>query len=434
MFRINQSLWLPCAALALAASSAGAAPDIATGGSSGEVTAAKSTTTLKQAFDAAWLRQPEAQSQQARLDAATAQRQAASRWTPEPVALELSNTSDRLNRNLGRNETTLGVSIPLWLPGERARGLSLAEAQARAVSSQVRAAQLRTAAQVREAYWAWQRAYTDHALAAELLGHARQLARDVERRVRAGDLARADQYQAEGAAATAQVALAEASGVLADTAQRLRALTGLQPQLLGPSERDTAAGAEPVPAGQADASALRANHPTLVELQDQAEVAQRAAELAQTQTRANPELTLAGGRDRGQLGDAYQTSLTLGIRIPLSSDSVNQVKRARAQADAIDASVQLRLESEKLLAEEEAAQVGVVSAQARLDASRLRAQLAHETRAFIQKSYQLGETDLPTRLRIEREAMDAERQAGRARIDLAAAHSRLRQFLGLLPE
>ncbi len=35
--------------------------------------------------------------------------------------------------------------------------------------SRVRAAQLRTAAQVREAYWAWQRAHMDHALAAELL-------------------------------------------------------------------------------------------------------------------------------------------------------------------------------------------------------------------------------------------------------------------------
>jgi outer membrane protein, heavy metal efflux system len=45
----------------------------------------------------------------------------------------------------------------------------------------------------------------------------------------------------------------------------------------------------------------------------------------------------------------------------------------------------------------------------------------------------LGETDLPTRLRIEAEASDAERQAARAQVDLAAAISAWRQALGLLP-
>ena len=45
-----------------------------------------------------------------------------------------------------------------------------------------------------------------------------------------------------------------------------------------------------------------------------------------------------------------------------------------------------------------------------------------------------GESDLPTRLRIEAEAADAERQAVRARIELAAAISAWRQALGLLPQ
>ena len=60
MFRRNHVLWLPCAVLAVAAGSAFAAEPNA-------------ATALKQAFDAAWQRQPEALSQQARLDAAAAQ-------------------------------------------------------------------------------------------------------------------------------------------------------------------------------------------------------------------------------------------------------------------------------------------------------------------------------------------------------------------------
>jgi cobalt-zinc-cadmium efflux system outer membrane protein len=423
MFRKNQVIWWPCAVLALAAHSATAAPVAA-------------TTTLKQTFEAAWQRQPEALSQQMRLDAAAAQQQAATRWTAEPVALELSTKTDRLNQSLGRDEMVAGISIPLWLPGERASTGAVADAQARATSSRVRAAQLRTAAQVREAYWVWARAHMDHALAAELLSHAQQLAQDVAKRVRAGDLARADQNQADGALATAEVTLAEATGVLATAAQRLRALSGLVPQLsaAGPSGVGGAIGAEPMPVLPADTATLLVTHPAVAELQDSADVAQRSAELAQVQTRANPELMLATSRDRGQLDEAYQHSITLGIRFPLGSSSRNQAKRASAQADAMEAETNVRLERERLQGDVEVARVGLVSAQTQRDAAQRRAVLARESRVFFQKSFQMGETDLPTRLRMEREAMDAERQAARAGIDLAAAQSALRQTLGLLPE
>ena len=423
MFRRNQVIWLPCVMLALAASGAAADP---------------APTTLKQAFEAAWQRQPETLSQQMRQEAAAAQQQAATRWTAEPVALELSAKTDRLNQNLGRDETVAGISIPLWLPGERTRTGAVADAQARAANSRVRAAQLRTAAHVREAYWAWQRARIDHGLAGELLGHAQQLVKDVGKRVRAGDLARADQHQADGAMASAEVALAEATGALATTAQRLRALSGQVPKVpaVGPGGGRFvgAIGAEPMPVLPADSATLMATHPAVAELQDSADVAQRSAELAQVQTRANPELTLATSRDRGQSDEAYQHSITLGIRIPLGSSSSNQAKRASAQADAMEAQAQVRLESERLQGEVEAARVGLVSAQTQLAAAQRRALLARESRVFFQKSFQLGETDLPTRLRMEREAMDAERQAARAGIDLAAAQSALRQTLGLLPE
>lgn len=424
MFRNNQLTWWSCALVLLAAGSAAAAEP------------PPAATTLKQAFEAAWQRQPEALSHQLRQDAAVAQQQAATRWTAEPVALELSTKTDSLNQNLGRDETVAGISIPLWLPGERARTGALADAQASAASSRVRAAQLRTAAQVREAYWAWQRAEAEHGLAVELRNHARQLAQDVAKRVQAGDLARADQHQAEGALAAAEVTLAEASAAWAGAAQRLQALTGLVPESasLSTSAGDLAMGAESAPVLPADYLAWEARHPALAEWQANTELAQRNAELAQVQTRANPELTLATSRDRGQFDEAYQHSITLGIRIPLGSSSRNQAKWASAQADAVEAQAQLRLEHERMQGEVHTARVGLASAQVRLHASKQRAQLARESRAFFQKSFQMGETDLPTRLRTEREAAEAERHAARAAIDLAAAQSALRQTLGLLPE
>lgn len=396
--------------------------------------AASEGATLKQAFEAAWRRQPEAQSQAARQEVATATRQAADSWTHEPVSLELSTKSDRLNQNNGKREDAVGLAFPLWLPGERSRTASVGDAAIQAGSSRMLAAQLRTAASVRESYWQWQRARGDAAVARERLSNTQQLAADVARRIKAGDLARSDQHQADAALATAEAALAEALGALAASAQHLRALTGAPPTLTAASVLAPAAFAEAAPDETANDAVLRARHPALIELVDRVELARRTAELARIQTRANPELTLATARDRGERGEPYQQSITLGIRVPFGSDSRNRAKVALAQAELIEAEGQLALDQMRVLAERDSASARLEAARAQLQAAERREQLARESRGFFQKSYQMGETDLPTRMRIEFDAQEAERQASRGRIELAAAVSALRQALGLLPE
>lgn len=384
--------------------------------------------TLQQAFDAAWARQPEAQSFDTRRDAADARRRITDAWTAEPPTLELSGKTDQVIKNEGAREYVAGVALPLWLPGERSRLGSLAEAESKAITSRATAAQLRTAATVRDAWWLWLRAKSEQALARERLNNAQRLAGDVARRVKAGDLAKSDLHQAEGAAATAEVALAEAEAALAAAIQQLRSITGALP----------ADGAiqtpEAVPAVPADFTTLDAGHPAVAELFDRAEVARRSADLASVQTRKNPELLLATTRDRGAFGDAYQQTVTLGVRIPFGSDSRNRATVGLARAEAIETEGQLRLERERLAADLEATKVRVESTRTQLAAAEKRARLARESRGFFDKSFRLGESDLPTRLRIELEAAEAERQAGRARIDLAAAISALRQAMGLLPE
>jgi outer membrane protein, heavy metal efflux system len=390
--------------------------------------------TLKQAFDAAWLRQPEAQSREARQQAASARRQAADSWTAEPAALQLSVKSDRLNQNLGSREIEAGVAIPLWLPGERSRTGAVADAEGRATASRIQAAQLRTAAGVREAYWLWQRARVEHELARERLSNAQALAADVTKRVRAGDLARSDQHQADGAVATAEAGVAEAASTLAGAAHQLRTLTGTLPVSNSLPAPDAGAAGEPVPAIAADFASLDSRHPAIADLLARADVARRSTELAGVQTRSNPELTLATTRARALYGEPSQQSLTLGIKIPFGSDSRNRTKLASAQAEGIEAEVQLALERERLLSELDAARIRLESARSQVAAADKGSQLARESRGFFQKSFRMGETDLPTRSRIELEAVAAERQAARARIDLAAAVSALRQALGLLPE
>jgi outer membrane protein, heavy metal efflux system len=380
---------------------------------------------LKDLFEAAWARQPEAQALQARRDAVQAQRRAASAWTPEPPALEASHRTDRLTRNDGAREVEVGVAVPLWLPGERSGTTALAEAEAAAVESRAEAARLRLAGTVREAWWNWQRAGIEIEVARGQLDNARTLASDVARRAKAGELARADQHQADGAVAAAEAGLAEVQAQATAALQQVKALSGapLAAVLI------TAPLAEPEPPS-ADATA----HPALAELQDRAAVAERAAALASAQSRANPEVTLAATRDRGAAGERYGQTVTLAVRMPFGGGARHDSRVATARADAAEAQAQIALDRARLQAEREAAVARVEAARAQLAAAERRATLARETRGFFEKSFRLGETDLPTRLRIDGEATEAERQSARSRIELAAAISAWRQALGLLPQ
>jgi len=383
-------------------------------------TSSASLTPLRQGFETAWAKQPEQRGAALRRDAAAAGLRAAERWTPETMALDLSTRSDRWHRNDGTREYEAALSVPLWSPGERAKSQAAAQAQSQAVDALVGAAQWRLADVVREAYWAQQRAHIEQQVAQQRLASAQGIARDVQRRVAAGDLARADAHQADSAVAAAQSALAEAAVAVAQSVQIWVALTG-QEVSAGPQE--------PLPA-----QLPVAEHPLLRELQAKVDLARRQQELASVQTRANPELSLGTTRERDARGARYAQSINVGVRIALGRASASDARLANAGADLLEAQSHLDLETTRIGARIAAARTRVELLEQAASAAQRRAALAGESRGFFDKAFRLGESDLPTRLRIDLEAFEAERQAARSRLEVGAAISQLRQALGLLPE
>lgn len=379
---------------------------------------------LRAAFDAAWERQPEARSFASRREAALAAGRVAGHFTAQPPSVSVSTRSGRFTRDRGQREYEAGIALPLWLPGEQERAQALAASEVESAGGRAAGARLRTAGAVREAYWAWQRARIDRDVSMRRLESARLLATDVARRVAAGDLARADSHQAQGAAAAAEATLAEADSALSVSAQVLRALTGAEPAALA------SATPEPAPTDTNGA----APHAAFAELAARQYVAQRALELAEIQHRGNPELSFGSARERGAFGDTYETTLLVGVRVPFGSNDRRDARVAQARAELQEVSAELALLRLRLDAALAAARDRLQGAGIQLTAAERRAALAMESRGFFERAFRLGESDLPTRLRVELEAGEAERAAARARVDLAAATSQLRQSLGLLPE
>lgn len=386
--------------------------------------------TLRQAVESALARLPETRSAPQRREAVESQSRAARSWTPEPVAFETSLRTDRALSNNGDREYVAGVSIPIWLPGQRNGGIALAQAEQVEIDSRIAAASLRAAAAVRDAWWALHLARIDLTVIEERMSNAAQLAADVTRRVRAGDLARADQHQADAALAAAEADAAAARTSELQASQALRALVG--PAITTPLA--TAAEAVPELSGPAGIEAALRQHPAVQELSARADTARRSRDLAGLQRRANPEVSLATTRERGNFEERYGQSITIGVRIPFGSDDRYRAKVATAAADQTEAEVQLAIESERITSEIELAQARVSLARSAAEAAEKRAVLSREAQGFYEKSFRLGETDLPTRLRIGLDTFAAERQSARARVEQAHAISQWRQALGLLPQ
>lgn len=383
---------------------------------------------LAQAFVAAWSRLPEARGLGERERAVTARAQAAGAWTPQPPAIEFGGRSDRLNRNQGADEGDARLAIPLWLPGERGGARAQATAEVDAQAARAALLRLELAGELRNAWWDWQLAEAEWQLASANVASAARLRDDVARRVAAGDLARADLHQAEGAWAAQREELAAAVQRRDAARFRLRMLTGVAPD-----------GGEPAVAGEMPSAppadeAWLDNHPRLGELQALGESARQGETLARLRSRANPQLTVGTRLERGARGEALEQTWALGVRIPLSASAQHVAAQAEAAALRMEREAFALRERERLAQAAELAHAQYLAAGERLAAAETRARLAAETAAFYDKAFRLGEADLPTRLRIAQEALVAERALLRARIQHAAAVSAQRQALGLLPE
>ncbi|MDB5772550.1 MAG: Outer rane efflux protein [Burkholderia sp.] len=375
---------------------------------------------LREAVEAAWARQPETRALAARQEEMAARRDAASSLFPAPPSIALSQRTDRYNQNGGDRETEAEVSVPLWMPGARSTSQRLAATESVQLEINSLAFRLKIAGAVREAYWQARFAQNDRDIASRKASEAAALMQDVERRFKAGDLARTDLNQAQGAERLARANVAEAQAHALRASKVFIALTGLS-QLPEADEE---------PAGTVTSNSI---HPQLAALGIAVEVGKARLAQVSAERRDPPEVSLGMRRERPAFGDAYENSVRIGIRIPLATDARNRPRVTAANAELIEAEGRLTLERDRVQAEIDTARAELGHARSIEAFAQERYQLAADTQGLHEKAFRLGELGLPTRLHSENERFDAELALSRARLEVGRAVSRLNQASGLLP-
>lgn len=378
------------------------------------------TVTLGQATESAWQRAVEARETEGQLQRAQAERFAASSLWAAPPALEFSHRSDRWQTNQGRRETEVGLAWPLWLPGQRAARGAAVEAELDLGRAAVQAGRLHFAGLVRETSWrvAAQRAETE--LADAQARYLKSLAEDVDRRVKAGDLARAD-------ALAARAELLSATAAQSASRDRMQVLRSQWFVLTG-----TDASPDMTETVQVTGFDLAA-HPDVRLADLTVERARKRLDVVNASRREPPELVVRLRQDMPGRADLSQNSIGVGVRIPFGTDGRNQPRQAAALSELDVAQTSAERLRDRLSAEVASARATAEAAQEQLDVERQRAALLRERAGLIERSFKAGDTPLPELLRAFNAALQADASLARQQTAVGLARARLQQTLGILP-
>ncbi len=380
------------------------------------------TISLSQALELAWQRTPAANTASSKSKEIQARQQAATSLLAGSPAVTLAHRTDRLTGNNGLRELEAEIGLPLWNAGTRSATQRQLNAESRTLEPAQALAKLQLAGQLRELSASIALAQLERQLTQQKLAESTQLASDMARRLSAGDVARLDVLQLQLLQAQSQLALSNATAQLQQLQLQWQGLTGsAQLAHANPS----------IPAGSA--TTLPDNHPALLAAQAQLENATARLSLAEAD-RADPmDLAFGISRERSAFGNSAERNLRAALRIPLGTSSRNAPKLAAARLELDAAQAELDHQRRSLSSELALAQSQLSQAQTNEQTSAQRLQLARQMHEIVLRAYNLGERDLPTRLRADAEKFEAELSASRAQLETRRALSKLHQQLGLLP-
>jgi cobalt-zinc-cadmium efflux system outer membrane protein len=379
---------------------------------------------LRIALEAAWQRSTAARESEGARRRAQAERFTTNTALAGPPSLELSHRDDRLQSAAGKRTTDLALALPLWLPGQRdARADALTAAVTRTDAAE-QWARLQLAGTLREAAWQLIGLRAEVAQAEAQTQLLARLADDVDRRVRAGDLARADALAARAEHLAARAGVTEVMQRLAAARARWTLLTGssTDPDPGGVDAAEVAA-----PPGD------MASHPEWQLARESTELAKRRLELVRLSRRDPPQLTLGVRQESPGQGATAQGSLLVGLRMPLETVARNHPLETAALAELeVTRNHETRL-AERLDRDITLAREARQAARVQREAETTRSRLLRERAALIERAFQAGESPLPELLRALAAAAQADSAVARQHAALGLAHARLQQALGVMP-
>ena len=339
---------------------------------------------------------------------------------PRAPAIGLSNQNDALTSRRNQLEWEVALDLPIWMPQQRDARQKAAKDAANSYEDSKDSLQLLVAGMLRDSLWNINIAENQLTLAKQRDDMAQALLRDVQKRVKAGDLPASDILLAQNEALSAKTMLLNAETELKHAQYRYVLLTG-QHQM--PANFEEAL----------SKNELSDRHPMLREASKKLLLADDEKAMVMIERQDNPRISLNARSQRGPFDNVANDSLGVRVLIPLQSDSQSAPMLAAAEANLAKAQAEMMRLHYMLESAFHEAEHNLNVARATLQISQAQQRNAQESLRLARKAFALGESDLVGLLRVQAVAFEADRQYQQNQIQLLWNIARYNQAAGELP-
>ncbi|WP_235273048.1 TolC family protein [Methylophilus sp. Q8] len=349
-----------------------------------------------------------------------ARRTMANSWLPQAPSVGFSHQNDALMSNRDEREWQAQMQIPIWLPGQRQARSQVASLADDSLSQDRAGLQQLAADLLRNAVWDIALRRNDVSLVENRRETMRSIAEDVQKRFKAGEVARLDVMQAEQETLQAERQRVTAHAELMHAQFRYQQLTGL-------SE---------MPAKLEEPLSTRedyADSPYWQAAQARLKLAESQRDLTAIEQRQNPQLTLSTRTIQGGFDYAYNSSMGVAINIPLQSEVQRAPLLANAEQNIGDARTQLETLRRQLENNLHEAEHNLHVSRQELTLIQQQQAIASENAALARKAYRLGELDLNQLLRLQLLAFEADRSLSSQQLQVQSNIAKYNQAVGVLP-
>ncbi len=338
-------------------------------------------------------------------------------------SVNLSAAGDSLGSDFGYGEYVAGVSLPVWLPGQREARRQIADNLATQAELELSRLTWEVAGEVLDRAWRLRIAQAGVKQALKQWAAARALEKDVIHRFEAGELTRNDLLLAQQDVVETEAVYQEALNGQQQAELSWKNYTGLQEL---PEDLQRFAQAEGAP------ELIR--HPQLRAVLAQAQTAQARVNDTRMQRRAAPVVSFYAKRDRGARNEAYTDSLGIELSVPLGTRSHAAPAIAEAEAELTGAEAEAALLKRQLELRIANAEQELHKASQLLALAQQKNEFAHARLQLSQRAFELGEMDLYQLLLARQQAAAAARDLEVRQLERQYAMTQKNHLLGVIPQ
>lgn len=375
---------------------------------------------LRDVLEKALLRSPMQASLHSRDATVIARHAVANAVLPSAPAVFLSHQNDALASGRGESEWQAELELPVWMLNQRSNRVKVADATESTVQVSSESLKLQVAGLVREAVWDVAYHNNSFALATSKFDFVKNLENDVEKRFKAGEMAKADLYLAQQETLRAEREKLRAEAEVMHARHRYYVLTGLQEIPSSYEEKQS---------NLLDYS----QSPIWLEAISKVGLSETERNLAQIESHENLQVLVNMRRTQGAFDNTFNDSVGLKVRIPFGGDTSAAPIKAAAEVNlgnALSERDAIRYNLDTAIHE---AEHNLSISRAELTIARQQFDISKESIRLAQKAFKLGESDLVSLLRAQAQTSEAELAFTSRQIQLQWDIARYNQAVGVLP-